>query len=160
MDGSSPTAAGPDRGGFSGIARDLWRALPGDLVGRGVMMLAGARVTRTVGVDGVGRVDLVEDPRIARWLDAVPRAPTAMTFGRVVVARERLSDGLVRHEAEHVRQWTRLGPLFLPAYLGAGVVARLRGSDTYTGNAFERAASRAADLPTAIRAAAGYDIGS
>lgn len=142
------------------IVRAAWVALPGDLLGRLAVRLAGARVTRTVVVDGIGRVELAEDPRLAWWLDAVPRAPTAMTFGRVVVARRSLSDGLIRHEAEHVRQWTRLGPLFLPAYLGAGVVARLYGSDTYTGNPFERAASRAADLPTAIRAAAGYDIGS
>ena len=140
-------------------ACELWRALPGDLLGRGILRLAGVPVSRTVDVDGVGRVIVAEDPRLARWLDAVPRDPTAMTFGHVVVARERLSDGLVRHEAEHARQWARLGPLFLPAYLIAGALAGLRGSGSYEGNPFERTASRAADLPTAVRTVAGYDIG-
>lgn len=138
----------------------LWRALPGDVVGRGVVALSGARVSRAVDVEGVGLVTLVEDARLARWLDAIPRAPTAMTFGGVVLARTRLSDVLVRHEAEHMRQWARLGPLFLPAYLCAGAIARLRGADSYAGNRFERAAVEASGRPTAIRAAAGYDSGS
>jgi len=138
----------------------LWRAVPGDLVGRGVIALSGARMTRSVDVDGAGRVLLAEDPRLARWLDVVPHAPTAMTFGRFVVARAPLSDRLVLHEAEHVRQWGRLGPLFLPAYLCAGAVARMLGADSYAGNRFERAAVDASERPTAIRAVAGYDIGS
>jgi hypothetical protein len=107
-------------------------------------------------VADVGWVVLVEDARLGRWLDAIPRAPTAMTFGRIVLARSPLSDRIVRHEAEHVRQWGRLGPLFLPAYLCAGAIARLRGADTYAGNAFERAAVGASDLAPAIRTGAGY----
>jgi hypothetical protein len=142
------------------VARVLWRAAPGDLLGRGVVALAGARISRVVDVDGVGRVVLVEDPRLGRWLDAIPLDPTAMTFGGVVLARTRLADVLVRHEAEHVRQWARLGPLFLPAYLCAGAIARLGGADRYAGNSFERAAVDASGRPTAIRAAAGYDSGS
>jgi hypothetical protein len=157
MGGSSRTAATPERGPVAVRARELWRALPGDVLGRGILALSGTRASRVLDVDGVGRVVLAEDPRLARWLDAVPRAPTAMTFGHLVVAREHLSDGLVRHEAEHVRQWTRLGPLFLPAYLTAGAIAGLRGADSYAGNRFERAACGAAELPTAIRAVAGYD---
>ena len=155
-----PTAAVRDRRPAVRAARAIWLALPGDLVGRGVIALSGAHVTRIVDVEGAGRVVLAEDPRLGRWLDAIPRVPTAMTFGGVVLARARLPDRIVRHEAEHVRQWTFLGPLFLPAYLCAGAVARLRGLDSYTGNALERAASLAADLPTAIRAVDGYHIGS
>jgi hypothetical protein len=139
------------------VAGALWRAFPGDVVGRGIVALAGARASRTVDVEGVGRVVVVEDLRLGRWLDAIPRDPTAMTFGGVVLARTRLSDNLVRHEAEHVRQWTRLGPLFLPAYLAAGAIARSRGVDSYTGNAFERAAVAASERQTAIRPWAGYD---
>ena len=140
-----------------GAVGALWRALPGDLLGRGVIALSGARVTRTVVVEGAGRVVLVEDPRLGRWLDAIPRDPTAMTFGHVVLARTPLSDRLVRHETEHVRQWARLGPFFLPAYLLAGAVARLGGADSYAGNRLERAAVEASERPTAIRAVAGYD---
>ena len=139
------------------LARAAWRALPGDLLGHLVVRLAGARVTRRVEVDGVGEVILAEGSRLAPWLDRVPRRPTAMTFGGVVVARVRLSDALVRHEAEHVRQWSALGPLFLPAYLVASVVARSRGDDRYRGNALEAAAFAAEDLPRAVRPLDGYD---
>ena len=154
---SQPTAAVGDRRPAVRAARDLWRALPGDLVGRVVIALSGTRATRIVDVEGAGRVVLVEDPRLGRWLDAIPRDPTAMTFGHVVLARTPLSDRLVRHETEHVRQWARLGPFFLPAYLLAGVVARLGGADSYNGNRLERAAVEASERPTAIRAVAGYD---
>ncbi len=120
--------------------RGAWRALPGDVIGRIVLRLAHVPVTRRVTVDGIGRVDVAEDARLGRWLDAIPRTPTAMTFGRVVLARERLSDELVAHEAEHVRQWATLGPLFLPAYLAASAEAVLRGGDRYRANRLEAAA--------------------
>jgi hypothetical protein len=141
------------------FARTAWRAIPGDLLGRLVVRLAGARVTRRVVVDGIGRVDLAEDPRLGRWLDRVSRTPTAMTFGNVVIARRRLDDALVRHEAEHVRQWSVLGPLFLPAYLAASAAARGRGDDRYRGNALEAAAFAAETGPRAVRTVSGYDTG-
>jgi hypothetical protein len=141
------------------LARTAWRAIPGDLVGRLVVRLAGARVTRRVEVEGIGRVDLAEDPRLGRWLDRAPRTPTAMTFGNVVIARRRLDDALVRHEAEHVRQWSVLGPLFLPAYLAASAAARARGDDRYRGNALEAAAFAAEAAPRAVRTVSGYDTG-
>lgn len=125
--------------------RAAWRALPGDLIGRAVLRLAHVPVSRRVTVDGVGRVDLAEDPRLGRWLDAIPRTPTAMTFGRIVLAREPLSDAVVAHEAEHVRQWTALGPLYLPAYLAASAEAALRGGDRYRANRFEAAAFAAGE---------------
>jgi hypothetical protein len=130
-----------------------WRALPGDLIGRAVLRLARVPVTRRVTVDGVGRVDLAEDPRLGRWLDAIPRTPTAMTFGRVVLAREPISDAILAHEAEHVRQWTTLGPLYLPAYLAASAEAALRGGDRYRANRFEAAAFAAGERPVGERAA-------
>ena len=141
------------------VARTAWRAIPGDLVGRLVVRLAGARVSRRVEVEGVGRVDLVEDPRLGRWLDRAPRTPTAMTFGNVVLARRWLDDPLVRHEAEHVRQWSMLGPLFLPVYIAASAAARARGDDRYRGNALEAAAFAAEAGPRAVRAVTGYDTG-
>jgi hypothetical protein len=140
-----------------GDLRAVWRAVPGDLLGRLVVRLSGARVTRTVEVEGVGLVHLAEDPCLGRWLDRVSRTPTAMTFGNVVVARRPLDDALVRHEAEHVRQWSLLGPLFLPAYLAASIAARARGDDRYRGNAMEAAAFAAAAVPRAVHTLSRYD---
>jgi hypothetical protein len=139
------------------LARTSWRAIPGDLIGRLLLRLAGARVTRRVEVEGIGRLDLAEDPRLGRWLDRVSGTPTAMTFGNVVVARRQLDDALVRHEAEHVRQWSVLGPLFLPVYLAASAAARGRGHDRYRGNALEAAAFAAEAAPRAVRTVTGYD---
>jgi hypothetical protein len=136
------------------VLRAAWRALPGDLIGRAVLRLAHVPVSRRATVDGVGPVDLAEDPRLGRWLDAIPRTPTAMTFGRVVLAREPLSDAIVAHEAEHVRQWTNLGPLYLPAYLAASAEAALRGGDRYRANRFEAAAFAAGERAAAERALA------
>jgi hypothetical protein len=35
------------------------------------------------------------------------------------------------HECEHIRQWERLGPLYLPAYFGSSALAFLRGRRSY-----------------------------
>jgi hypothetical protein len=89
--------------------RDLWRAIPGDLLG--IALLAGCGVERrprSVPVlddeDRLVCVGLVvEDPRLGRVLDAVALRPVAMTFGRHVLARRSLPESTVRHELEHVR---------------------------------------------------------
>ena len=65
----------------------------------------------------------------------------AIALGHVVVGRSAAS--LERHRAHervHVRQAERWGPLFLPAYAVAGLVAWLRGGDPYRDNRFEREA--------------------
>lgn len=57
----------------------------------------------------------------------VPPGSAAITIGPVVCVRRRRADDahLLRHEAEHVAQWRRLGVVrFLWRYLGA--YARLR----------------------------------
>ena len=46
----------------------------------------------------------------------------------------------MRHELEHVGQWTRLGPLFLPVYGAASFIAILAGRHRYLDNIFEIAA--------------------
>lgn len=46
------------------------------------------------------------------------RGFTAITLGHVVLAREEPSPALLAHEAVHVRQAERLGPLIAPVYLG------------------------------------------
>ena len=66
----------------------------------------------------------------------------AITFGHVVLAVDELDDETIRHELVHVRQYERWGPLFIPAYLVASLLARLRGGHHYRDNQFEVAARR------------------
>ena len=72
--------------------------------------------------------------------DPVPLKPYAQTLGRYVLSREPLPDGTIRHELEHVDQWTRLGPLFLPVYGAASFIAIIAGRNRYLDNIFEIAA--------------------
>ena len=66
---------------------------------------------------------------------------SAMTLGHVVLGQDEISLELSRpHERVHVRQCERWGPLFLPAYGVASVVAMLRGGHFYRDNTFEREA--------------------
>lgn len=66
---------------------------------------------------------------------------SAMTLGHVVLGRDRqLLEATRRHERIHVRQCERWGPLFLPAYAMASLIALLNGHNPYLGNAFEREA--------------------
>jgi hypothetical protein len=122
-------------------ALNIWRTLPGDLVGLAVMRLCGGiRPTREVPrADGPPAL-LVEDPRAGRYLDNVPLKPYAQTLGRYILAREQVPDTIVRHELEHVGQWTRLGPFFLPVYGAASFLAILAGRNRYFDNIFEIAA--------------------
>jgi hypothetical protein len=70
-------------------------------------------------------------PRLERRSDhwrlvggPVPRGYAAITVGSVVVVRRRWADD----EAQHVRQWRRLGVVgFLVRYVGAYVRLRLQG---------------------------------
>ena len=60
----------------------------------------------------------------------VPPGSAAITIGSVVSVRRRYADDarLLRHEAEHVRQWRELGKVrFLRQYLGAYLRWRGRG---------------------------------
>ncbi len=95
----------------------------------------------------------------ARWVDGVlelhgglvtpflrkctllPGGASAMTLGHVVLGLDPEILALTRsHERVHVRQCERWGPLFLPAYGIASLIALLRGQGAYRGNAFEREA--------------------
>ena len=63
---------------------------------------------------------------------------SAMTLGHIVLGRDRISLAWTRsHERIHVRQCERWGPLFLPAYLVASLIVKLRGGDPYRDNPFE-----------------------
>lgn len=63
-----------------------------------------------------------------------------MALGHVVLMTPLASEETLAHELVHVRQAERWGPLFLPAYLLAMLVARIVGADPYWDNPFEREA--------------------
>ena len=66
---------------------------------------------------------------------------SAMTFGHVVLGQDcHCLDVTRTHERVHVRQAERWGPLFIPAYLIASLIALLRGRRPYMDNVFEREA--------------------
>ena len=65
----------------------------------------------------------------------------AMTLGHVVWGRNPDSLAAARdHEHVHVRQYEHWGPFFIPAYLVASLIAKLRGKHPYWDNPFEREA--------------------
>ncbi len=71
----------------------------------------------------------------------LPGGAAAMTLGHVVLGRDPETHDWARdHERVHVRQCERWGPLFLPAYGVASLVAWWRGQDAYRDNRFEREA--------------------
>jgi hypothetical protein len=123
-------------------ARAAWRALPGDLMASLVMGACGIPGPGREVREGAVSAVLVEHPRAARYLDHQWMPVYAQTLGRYVFAREPLPDHTVAHEMEHVRQWRRLGPLFLPAYLASSGLALLRGRHPYRANRYEEAARR------------------
>lgn len=94
-------------------------------------------------VDGVLEV---HGPLLA-WLlthvTLVPGGAAAITFGHVVLGRDRGALESTRaHERVHVRQCETWGPLFVPAYLLASLWAVLRGRHPYLQNWFEVEAYR------------------
>ena len=129
------------------IARLLWAA-PTSALGA-LLILAGAYRVQLQIVDGV----LEAHGPVLAWMltRLVPLAggATALTLGHVVLARDAQSLAATRaHERVHVRQCERWGPLFVPAYLAASLIATLRGRHCYFDNPFEReayATSRSAD---------------
>ncbi len=66
----------------------------------------------------------------------------AITLGHVVLCVDELDDALFAHELVHVRQYERLGALFMPAYLWASAAAWLRGGHYYRDNRYEIEARR------------------
>jgi hypothetical protein len=82
-------------------------------------------------------------PLVLRWL-LVPHGAAAVTLGHTVLARDdRCLARFRRHEHEHVAQYERWGPFFLPAYFAASLAAIMRGGHPYRDNAFEVAARAA-----------------
>lgn len=76
----------------------------------------------------------------AEWPRRLGWRYRAITFGHVVLCVDRIDDATFEHELVHVRQYEMWGPLFVPIYLVASVVARVRGGNGYRDNRFEIAA--------------------
>jgi hypothetical protein len=132
----------------TGFARTAWRALPGDLMA--LLVMRGCAIPGPTTEIRSGRVSvaLVEHPNADRYLSCGLVPIRAQTLGRFIFAREPLSPEVVEHELEHVRQWQRLGPFFLPAYVASSLAALVRGQHPYSANRFEIAARRR-ELPVA-----------
>jgi hypothetical protein len=135
-------------------AARAWQSLPGDAIGWIVMRGCGIEAP-TREVEAAGRtVAVVEDPRIGRWLELGLLPIAAQTLGRYVLSRGPIPEETFEHELEHVRQWSRLGPLYLPLYFGSSAVVFVRGGRPYADNAFEAAARRRAASEMEARRAA------
>ncbi len=131
------------------VLRYLW-AGPTTLLG-----LVGALLTLASGgtvalVDGVLEVS---GGFAAALLRSRMVGSSAMTLGHVVIGRTPAALAATRvHERAHVRQAERWGPLFVPAYLMASLLARLRGGHVYFDNPFEVEARRAERTEPPVRA--------
>jgi hypothetical protein len=69
----------------------------------------------------------------------------AITIGRDIFAWRALEPAELRHELQHVRQWSRYGLGFPLRYVGASLSSLLTGSGWYKGNRFEVEARQAED---------------
>ncbi|MEM9882938.1 MAG: hypothetical protein AAF800_08480 [Planctomycetota bacterium] len=75
-----------------------------------------------------------------------PAGASALTLGHVVLGVDAAAlDRTRTHERVHVRQYERWGPLFLPAYAIASLIAWRRGRHAYLDNRFEREAYAVSD---------------
>ena len=76
-------------------------------------------------------VETATAPRVRVWRGGpVPPGADAITLGSLVIVRRGAAgdERLMRHEAEHVRQWRQYGVVgFLARYLGSYFSWRLRG---------------------------------
>lgn len=73
----------------------------------------------------------------ARWPRRLGWNYRAITLGHTVLSVDELDPETLDHELVHVRQYERWGPLFIPIYLLASLLARLRGGHYYRDNPFE-----------------------
>jgi hypothetical protein len=69
----------------------------------------------------------------------------AITLGRDIFTWRELSPAELRHELQHVRQWSRYKAGFPLVYLAASFTAFVGGRGWYRGNRFEIEARAAAE---------------
>src|SRR3954453_8280535 len=122
------------------VAVYLW-VFPTTLVGllfAPLALLGGGNIAV---VDGVMEIHGKWVAYVLRRFVPIRGGASAMTLGHVVIGRDQECLDLSRdHERVHVRQSERWGPLFIPAYLLASLIVKLRGKDPYFDNPFEREA--------------------
>jgi hypothetical protein len=119
------------------IIKYLW-AGPNTLLGLALALLALRRGRLSV-IEGV----LEAHGPVLRWvlyhLTPLPGGASAITFGHVVLGVDADALEVTRtHERVHVRQYERWGPIFIPAYLAAGLCVMACGRHPYLENPFER----------------------
>jgi hypothetical protein len=120
--------------------RYLW-ALPNTFVGLLFVPLTYVQGGHRRIVDGVLELDAPAIAWVLRRCVPIPGGAAAMTLGHVVIGRDGHALQLTRaHERVHVRQCEAWGPVFIPAYLLAGVWAMINGRAAYRDNYFERQA--------------------
>ncbi len=138
----SQVAGRVGHGNLSRLVRYTWAA-PTTLVG----LVAGTLTLGTGGRVQHRRGALEFHGGFARWF-AHRMGFDAMTLGHVILGRNAFClDVLRNHEQAHVRQAERWGPVFIPAYLAASILAWRRGGHYYRDNWFERDARRACGEP-------------
>src|SRR5262249_28372680 len=124
------------------LARYIW-ALPNSLIGLVFVPIVGLTKGGLGIVDGVLELHGPFIAWVLRHCIPMHGGAAAMTFGHVVLGRDRESLSLTRrHERVHVRQYERWGPAFIPAYLIAAAWGVVTGAGAYYGNVFEREAMR------------------
>ena len=126
--------------GHYALARYLW-ASPNSLIGLAFVPIVSLTNGGCEIVDGILEVHGSFISRVLRHCVPMPGGASAITFGHVVLGRDRESLSLTRaHERVHVRQYELWGPAFIPAYLVAAVWGLVTGRGAYHGNVFEREA--------------------
>lgn len=108
------------------VLRYLW-AGPWSVIG----VLLTPLFRRRVVVRGVLLAEGASWPRRLGW------NYRAITFGHTILSVDELDPETLDHELVHVGQYERWGPLFVPVYALASLLARLRGGHHYRDNPFE-----------------------
>lgn len=122
------------------LPRYLWTS-PNSLIGLMFVPLIGLTNGGLEIVEGVLELHGSVIAWVLRHCVPMPGGAAAITFGHVVLGRDRESLALTRtHERVHVRQYEQWGPVFIPAYLAASAWGIFTGAGAYHGNVFERAA--------------------
>lgn len=121
------------------LLRYFW-AGPTTLVGLALAFALLGRGRATL-IDGVVEAHSPLLGRALAWFTPLAGGAAAITLGHVVIGRNAVALESTRaHERVHVRQYETWGPLFVPAYFAAGLLALARGRHPYFDNYFEREA--------------------
>jgi len=122
------------------LGRYIW-ASPNSFIGLLFLPIVFLTDGRFQIVDGVLELHGSVVSWVLRHCVLMPGGAAAITFGHVVLGRDREALSLTRvHERVHVRQYERWGPAFIPAYLVAALWGLVTGTGAYYGNVFEREA--------------------